>query len=159
GLDDGVADLGGEALEIVAREGAQVGGRVDALEQAHRIQCHSSEAESPIRAPTATSRGVWPSSSISLCVSCSGSFHCWSIMRLSTAAWRPAARRKPAASYMTTRLKYSVTPNRTDVTPWRNATSVESAQTDAACELGMPPVSTKRRRFQRLVRTNSPMPL
>ena len=58
-----------------------------------------------------TSNGVWPSSSMSFWVSFSGCLKCSSIRRLRIAAWRPAARLRPAASYMTIRLKYSVTPN------------------------------------------------
>jgi hypothetical protein len=71
----------------------------------------------------------------------------------------PAARRKPAASYMTIALKYSVTPKSGELMPSWIATLVESAETEAACELGMPPVSTKRRRFQRPMRIRSRTPL
>src|SRR5689334_10302838 len=66
-------------------------------------------------------------------------------IRLRSVACRPAARRNPAASYITIRLKKRTTPNRTEPTPSRNPTAVVSAATDAAWELGMPPVSTKRR--------------
>ena len=74
-------------------------------------------------------------------------------------AWRPAARLRPAASYMTIRLKNSVTPNSDEPKPSRNPTKVERLDTEAACELGMPPVSTNRRRFQCRVRDEIGEPL
>src|SRR5690349_12887141 len=46
---------------------------------------------------------------------------------------------------MTIKLKKRTTWNRTEPIPSRRATQVLSAQTDAAWELGMPPVSTRRR--------------
>src|SRR5437870_4602367 len=59
---------------------------------------------------------------------------------------------------MTIRLKYTVTAKRTEPNPSRIPTAVESAATPAECELGMPPVSTMRRKLSRrshkLERTN-----
>jgi hypothetical protein len=52
---------------------------------------------------------------------------------------------------MTIRLKNSVTQNRPERKPAESPIIVVSAETEAACELGIPPVSTKRRRFQRPV--------
>jgi hypothetical protein len=60
---------------------------------------------------------------------------------------------------MTIRLKNSVTPNSVVLNPERSPTMVLSAATDAACELGMPPVSTKRRRFHRPCEKKSRNPL
>jgi hypothetical protein len=59
GLDDDVAQLGSKRFELRTRERLQIGGRVDALEQAHpNIQCQSSALATPRVAPTATSKGV-----------------------------------------------------------------------------------------------------
>jgi hypothetical protein len=50
---------------------------------------------------------------------------------------------------MMTRLKYKVTPKSVEEKPSLSPTAVDSADTAAAWELGMPPVSKKRRKFQR----------
>src|SRR5206468_3556967 len=143
GLDDDVADLGGQLIELRARERLEIGRRVDAFEQAHRTtQTHRRAPATPSSDPTKTSKGVWPSSSMSFWAPSSGFLKCSSIRRLSTVAWRPAARRRPAASYMTIRLKNSVTANSDERNPSWSPTMVESEDTEAACELGMPPVST-----------------
>jgi hypothetical protein len=52
---------------------------------------------------------------------------------------------------MTIRLKNNVTQNSAERNPSLSPTMVVSAETEAAWELGMPPVSTNRRRFQRPV--------
>src|SRR5438552_11527911 len=68
-------------------------------------------------------------------------------MRFKSVACLPAARLKPAASYITMRLKNTTTLKRTESKPSRRPTHVLSAETDAACELGIPPVSTSRRKL------------
>ena len=60
---------------------------------------------------------------------------------------------------MTIRLKNKVTPNIVERKPSFSPTVVESAATEAACELGIPPVATKRRKFQRRVRKKALNPL
>src|SRR6185503_10761792 len=69
GLNDDVTDLGRELIELGTREFSQVGGAVNALEEAHpKNRSQVSAVATPSRAPTKTSSGVWPSSSIRRCV-------------------------------------------------------------------------------------------
>src|SRR5262245_9400631 len=72
-------------------------------------------------------------------------------MRLRIAACRPAARRTPAASYITIRLKYRVTPNSGSRGPTMRNVLVESAATAAEWLDGMPPVWIRRTKSGRPV--------
>src|SRR5438874_1799038 len=63
--------------------------------------------------------------------SASASIKCSVIRRFSITACFPAAWRSPAASYMTIRLKYRVTPNSIESNPVRMPTAVDSAETAA----------------------------
>ena len=60
-----------------------------------------------------------------------------------------AARRTPAASYITTSANASAMANGVERTPSRKPTAVASPATVAECELGMPPIVTSQRRFTR----------
>src|SRR5216683_5624663 len=70
-----------------------------------------------------------------------------STRRFSTAAWRPAARRRPAASYMTTNEKIRAIAKSGEVTPAYLPTAVARPATIALWLLGIPPVSASTRRF------------
>src|SRR5690348_5500873 len=107
----------------------------------------------PITAPTSTSVGVWPSSSRSraswtprMCTRSSTS-------RFSTSAWRPAARRSPAASYITTNVKISAIAKGAEERPEYLPIAVVRPITIALWLLGMPPVSASTRRLSRRART------
>src|SRR5258708_31391477 len=108
----------------------------------------------PMAAPTSTSKGVWPSSSLSTgsCTPrmCTRS----STRRFTPAAWRPAARRRPAASYMTTNEKIRAIANSGDMTPAYLPTAVARPATIALWLLGIPPVSARTRRFSLCSRTD-----
>src|SRR5262245_35162353 len=65
-------------------------------------------------------------------------------MRLSSRACRPAACRMPVASYSTSSEKNAAAPNSGECQPASSPTPVESAQTDAACAEGMPPMPVRR---------------
>src|SRR5712691_4763909 len=113
--------------------------------QAHHYRINPTPM--PIAAPTSTSNGVWPSSSRSI-----GSWtpRMWtrsSTSRFRIAAWRPAARRRPAASYMTTNEKISAIANSGESTWAYLPTAVASPATIALWLLGIPPVSASTRRF------------
>src|SRR5437667_2663509 len=107
----------------------------------------------PITAPTSTSIGVWPSSSRSLASwtprMCTKS----STRRFRTSACRPAARRSPAASYMTTKVKIRAIANAAEPTPEYLPIAVVRPITIALWLLGMPPVSARTLRFKRRWRT------
>src|SRR6266852_942903 len=119
--------------------------------QAHHYRINPTPM--PIAAPTSTSNGVWPSSSRSI-----GSWtpRMWtrsSTSRFRIAAWRPAARRRPAASYMTTNEKISAIANSGESTWAYLPMAVASPATIALWLLGIPPVSASTRRFSRCCRT------
>src|SRR5712692_3921538 len=103
----------------------------------------------PRPAPTSTSTGVWPSSSRSRI----SGWPRWAIRsstrRLSTAACRPAARRTPAASYMTTNEKIRAIAKLAEPHPFRRPRPVVSPITMALCELGIPPISASTARLSR----------
>src|SRR5260370_19922343 len=113
----------------------------------------------PRAAPSNASKGVWPSSSRSTgsCTArmCTRS----STRRFSAAAWRPAARRRPAASYMTTNEKIRAIANSGDMTPAYLPTAVARPATIALWLLGIPPVSASTRRFSLCCRTEVRVPL
>src|SRR5229473_836197 len=119
--------------------------------QAHHYRINPTPM--PIAAPTSTSNGVWPSSSRSI-----GSWtpRMWtrsSTSRFRIAAWRPAARRRPAASYMTTNEKIRAIANSGEVTPAYLPIAVARPATMALWLLGIPPVSASTRRFSLCCRT------
>src|SRR5216684_749058 len=119
--------------------------------QAHHYRINPTPM--PIAAPTSTSNGVWPSSSRSI-----GSWtpRMWtrsSTSRFRIAAWRPAARRRPAASYMTTNEKISAIANSGESTWAYLPTAVARPATIALWLLGIPPVSASTRRFSLCCRT------
>src|SRR6266852_5399921 len=76
-----------------------------------------------------------------------------STRRFSTAAWRPAARRRPAASYMTTNEKIRAIAKSGEVTPAYLPTAVARPATMALWLLGMKPVSASTRKFSLRSRT------
>src|ERR1700694_1389948 len=76
-----------------------------------------------------------------------------STRRLRIAAWRPAARRRPAASYMTTNENISAIANAAEVTPAYLPTAVVMPITIALWLLGIPPVTASTLRFKRRWRT------
>src|SRR6266581_708145 len=75
-----------------------------------------------------------------------------STSRFSTAAWRPAARRTPAASYITTNEKIIAIANEGLVRPPWWPIAVVRPMTIALWLLGMPPGSASTRRFSRRCR-------
>src|SRR5438477_2291446 len=112
-----------------------------------------SPTTSPITAPTRTSKGVCPRSSRSraswtprMCTRSSTS-------RFNTSAWRPAARRNPAASYITTNVKIRAIAKAAEPRPEYLPIAVVRPMTIALWLLGMPPVSARTRRFRRRCRT------
>src|SRR5450759_1562693 len=112
----------------------------------HRLQ-RMSPTPMPSRAPTTTSTGVWPSSSRSFCSCMPRICTRSSTRRFRMAACRPAARRSPAASYITTNEKIRAIANAAEETPAYLPTAVVMPITIAAWLLGMPPVSARTRRF------------
>src|SRR5216684_8741734 len=105
-------------------------------------------------APTSTSTGVWPSSSRSIgsCTPrmCTRS----STRRFRIAAWRPAARRKPAASDMTTNEKIRAIAKSGEASPKCLPITAVRPMTIALWLLGIPPVSARTRRLRLLWRTD-----
>src|SRR5438445_3428823 len=108
----------------------------------------------PITAPTSTSIGVWPSSSRSLA---SWTPRMWtrsSTRRFRTSACRPAARRRPAASYITTKVKIRAIAKGAEVSPAYLPMAAVRPITIALWLLGMPPVSASTRRLSLRWRTD-----
>src|SRR5438093_1589261 len=108
----------------------------------------------PITAPTKTSKGVCPRSSRSRASCTPRMWKRSSTRRLSTSAWRPAARRRPAASYMTTNVKIRAIAKAAELSPEYLPTAVVRPITIALWLLGMPPVSARTRRLIRRWRTD-----
>src|SRR5438105_4241562 len=113
----------------------------------HQLAGRKIPTASPITAPTSTSNGVCPRSSRSR-ASCTPRM--WtrsSTSRFRTSAWRPAARRRPAASYITTNVKIRAIANGAEVRPAYLPMAAVRPITIALWLLGMPPVSARTRRF------------
>src|ERR1700682_5461418 len=106
-------------------------------------------ARNPSRPPAITSTGVWPSSSRKRSSLMPSWWKRSSMMRLSTRACMPAARRTPVASYITTTLKIAERANSGLLIPRLEPITVVNATTRAVCELGMPPAEANRRRSTR----------
>src|ERR1700694_4188944 len=151
----GDADLAGEDQGLRARS------RFD--EAALRHQHVKSQPQrtgrkiptaSPITAPIRTSNGVWPSSSRSRA---SWTPRMWtrsSTRRFSTSASRPAARRSPAASYITTNVKIRAIAKAAEARPEYLPTAAVRPMTMALWLPGIPPVSASPRRLSRRCRTD-----
>src|SRR5690606_25846068 len=108
-----VPDLAGDLWQFVLRESPQIFGRIDTIKKRHGFLlhgCSTSASATPYAVPVRTSVGVCPRSSIKRSPSMEWCSRKSSSIRFSTRACLPAARRIPAASYITMRQKNAVTP-------------------------------------------------